>query len=249
MLLPALLLAATSYSTSVEQWRQAHEAKVRAEDGWLSYAGLFWLHEGSNEIPQAGVFEFRNGVVIWQGRPLKPDNPGPADVVTVDRRKFHVIVRGGRTGIRVRDNDSKYRRNFHGLQWFPIRDEYHVVAKWVEYPQPKKVPVTNILGLTDKETSPGYAEFTLQGQRLRLEPVTEDDKLFFTFRDKTSGKQTYPAVRFLYADAPKDGKVILDFNLAHNPVCAFTDFATCPLPRRENILPVAIEAGELYSPK
>src|SRR5260370_13421896 len=85
MLLPALLLAATSYSTSVEQWRQAHEAKVRAEDGWLSYAGLFWLHEGSNEIPQAGVFEFRNGVVIWQGRPLKPDNPGPADVGTLGR--------------------------------------------------------------------------------------------------------------------------------------------------------------------
>src|SRR5439155_2263576 len=92
--------------------------------------------------------------------------------------------------------------------------------------------------------SPGYATFQLQGQTIRLDPVLEGDQLFFIFRDQTSGKTTYGAGRFLYSDLPKDGKVVLDFNKAYNPPCAFTPYATCPLPPKQNRLPVRIEAGE-----
>lgn len=243
MLFLALFLAAASYIASVNEWRAAHQAEVSAEDGWLSWAGLFFLEEGPNDLPGLGIFTLRNGKVSFAGHVLEATN------FPVGSRKVQVITRGGRTAIRVRDNNSQMRRNFKGLRWFPIREEYRVMADWIPYPQPKQVAITNMLGQTENQTAPGYAEFTLDGRRLRLEPVTEDDKLFFTFRDKTAGRQTYPAVRFLYADAPKGGHVILDFNLAHSPACAFTEFATCPLPRPANILPIAIEAGELYTPK
>src|SRR5262249_28132417 len=93
--------------------------------------------------------------------------------------------------------------------------------------------------------SPGYAEFTLAGQWLLLEPALEDSHLFFIFRDLTAGKETYSAGRFLYTDLPREGRVALDFNKAENPPCAFTPYATCPLPPRQNMLPVRIEAGEL----
>src|SRR5262249_48018564 len=103
----------------------------------------------------------------------------------------------------------------------------------------------NILGDTQNLKSPGILKFKLNGQEYTLQPLSEDDKLFIIIRDLTSNKATYAASRFLYADAPKDGKVILDFNKAYNPPCAFTAFATCPLPPKENKLSVAIEAGEL----
>jgi len=98
--------------------------------------------------------------------------------------------------------------------------------------------------MTDEEPSPGYAEFTVKGKTLRLDPVIEDGELFFMFKDATSGKTTYPAGRFFYAAIPKGPEVELDFNKAHNPPCAFTAFATCPLPPKQNVLAVAIEAGE-----
>src|SRR5229473_1027056 len=98
--------------------------------------------------------------------------------------------------------------------------------------------------MTDDAPSPGYAEFAWKGKTVRLEPVTEDDQLFFMFKDSTSGKSTYGAGRFLYAPIPKGTEVELDFNQAHNPPCAFTAFATCPLPPRQNTAGIAIEAGE-----
>ena len=102
-----------------------------------------------------------------------------------------------------------------------------------------------MIGVPQEMTSPGYVEFPLRGQTVRLMPAAEGEELWFIFRDATSGKTTYPGGRFLYAAGPRDGKVILDFNKAYNPPCAFTPYATCPLPPRENRLKVAIEAGEL----
>jgi uncharacterized protein (DUF1684 family) len=145
----------------------------------------------------------------------------------------------------LKDNLSKQRAEFRGLRWFPVREPYRVTARFVSYEKLRSIPIASIIGYTDQEPSPGYAEFTLGGQTLRLEPVLEDGELFFIFRDRTAGKETYPSGRFLYAALPQDGKVELDFNKAENPPCAFTDYATCPLPPKQNVLPVRIEAGEL----
>jgi len=117
----------------------------------------------------------------------------------------------------------------------------------VPWPSPRMIPIPNVLGQVNDLPSPGYAEFTVAGRRLRLEPVIEEpgaEELFFIFRDQTAGRETYPAGRFLYAPMPKDGVVVLDFNKAYSPPCAFTAYATCPLPPPQNRLPVRVEAGE-----
>ncbi len=260
-------MAALSYPETVRQWRALHETKISSETGWLSYAGLFWLKEGENRagsdpgcnilLPKsapryAGSFLLHAGKTQYRSAAgvvsdVKSDVPGPPDVIEVAGVKLHVVKRGDRTGVRLRDPNSEFRRNFKGFKWYPVKESYRVTAKFVSYAQPKKVKVTNILGDVDEEPSPGYAVFELLGKKMELEPVREDDQLFYTFKDLTSGKTTYPAVRFIYSDLPKNGQVVLDFNLAHSPACAVTPFATCPLPPRKNHLPVAIEAGEMYA--
>jgi len=252
------LAAVTSWQAEIAAWKKAREASLRGN--WLQVAGLFWLREGpnrfgkdaSNDIvlpdgpARAGAFELRNGAVTvtvdGATRAVKPDS---ADVVTVGRLSLLAIERGGKFGIRLKDPGSQYLRNFHGLEYFPLNQQYRLTARFV--PEPRKIPILNVLGQTEQSECPGYAVFRLNGQELRLYPILEEpgaQKLFFIFRDQTAGKETYGAGRFLYSGLPKDGKVVLDFNQAYNPPCAFTDYATCPLPPEENRLPVRIEAGE-----
>jgi uncharacterized protein len=207
-----------------------------------------------------GVFEFHNGATTFEpapgadvsvdgkpavASPLKSDASGAPDVIQIRDLTMYVIQRGKRFGIRLKDKNSKMRDEFTEIKYFPIDERYRVKAKFVPYHPPKMIPVPDILGETSNEPSPGYAEFTLNGHACRLDPVAEGDVLFYIFKDLTSGKETYPPGRFLYADLPKNGEVILDFNKAYNPPCAFTPYATCPLPPPENHLPIRIEAGEL----
>jgi len=209
-------------------------------------AGTFVFHDGKTRLRlTAGVQALLNGAPVLTETALKPDSSGQPDRITIGRLSMIVIQRGSRYGIRLWDNQSAVRHDFKGSRWFPAKESYRITAKFVSYPQPKLIPILNILGDTDQNPSPGYATFEMDGKECRLEPVLEGDHLFFIFKDATSGKQTYPAGRFLYTGLPKDGKVILDFNQAENPPCAFTAFATCPLPPRQNYLQVAIEAGEL----
>jgi len=226
-------------------------------------AGDIVLPEGSAP-PKAGVFELKDGQVTVAlqpgasgrivGKPvtgpatLRPDTAGSPDVLEMGALSLTVIERGGRLGIRVKDKNSPARKQFAGLKWFEVDEDYRVEARWVSHPQPKPVKVPNVLGQTESMPSPGYAEFTLGGTPVRLDGVLEDprsEQLFFILRDRTSGKETYGAGRFLYADLPKAGKVVLDFNKAYNPPCAFTPYATCPLPPPQNWMPVRVEAGEL----
>lgn len=162
---------------------------------------------------------------------------------------FYVINRKNGTGIRVKDENSEARKNFKGRKWFPISRNFIIEAEWVAHDKPRKMMVPDILGNLNEEISPGIARFTYEGQKIELHPTLEGDddraELFFVFRDQTSGKETYGAARFLYASKPKDGRVILDFNRAVNPPCSVTHFATCPMPVPENIMKVAIRAGEL----
>jgi uncharacterized protein (DUF1684 family) len=179
---------------------------------------------------------------------MRPDTSAAADILEMGALSLSVIERGGRYGIRLKDRENPARKSFTGLKWFEVKEEYRVEARWVPHPEPRPVEVPNVLGQIVPMPSPGYAEFTLAGKTLRLDAVLEgpgDEELFVIFRDETSGKETYGAGRFLYADVPRDGKVVLDFNKAYSPPCAFTDYATCPLPPRQNRLPVRVEAGEL----
>jgi uncharacterized protein len=285
MLIPGAILAAmlvqvaapdAAYRAEIQQWRRQREAALRADDGWLTVAGLFWLKPGANTagtdpandivLPEgsapakAGVFDFHEGVISFQAAPgvtvsdngnaitaatLKADSSGSPDILRLNALTMFVIARGNRYGIRLKDKNSAMRKAFTGLKYFPPKEEYRVKARFVPYDLPKMIAVPNILGQVEQEPSPGYVVFRLNGQACRLDPVTEGDSLFFIFKDLTSGKETYPPGRFLNTEMPKDGEVVLDFNKAYNPPCAFTPYATCPLPPEQNKLPVAIEAGEL----
>jgi hypothetical protein len=179
---------------------------------------------------------------------MRPDTSGVPDVLEMGTLSMNVIKRGEKYGIRLKDKNSAVRRGFLGLKWFDVKEDYRVEARFVSYPQPKPVKVPNVLGQSESMPSPGYAEFTLHGKAVKLDGVMEDpqaEQLFFILRDQTSGKETYGAGRFLYAELPKAGKIVLDFNRAYSPPCAFTPYATCPLPPPQNWMPVRVEAGEM----
>jgi uncharacterized protein (DUF1684 family) len=254
------MLAASTYQSEIAAWRRTREEALKRDGGWLSVAGLFWLREGANHFGKdatndivlpdgpahAGIFELHDGKVTVQQdgttRELWADS---LDVAKVGRLSLFVIKRSDKYGIRLKDPESEFRREFHGIEYYPAQEEYRVTAKFVA--EPSKIPITNILGQTEPMESPGYVVFRVRGQDLRLRPVFEEadaKQLFFIFRDQTSAKETYGAGRFFYTDLPKDGQVVVDFNKAYNPPCAFTPYATCPLPPMENRLPVKIEAGE-----
>jgi uncharacterized protein (DUF1684 family) len=256
----AAIFAASNYGSEIAAWHADREARLKAEDGWLSLAGLFWLHDGSNPFGKdpedeialpdgpahAGVFHLDRGKVSvtinGATREVKPDSD---DIVKVGRLRLLVIQRGDKYGIRVKDPESEARLHFKGIDSFPADESYRIVAKWVA--EPKKIPILNVLGQTEESDCPGYAVFQLHGREYTLHPILEEPgakELFYIFKDETSGKETYPAGRFFYSDMPKDGHVVLDFNKAYNPPCAFTPYATCPLPPPENRLAVRIEAGE-----
>ena len=254
------LLAAVSYQSEIAEWRQKRETSLRRDGGWLTVTGLFWLHDGRNTfgtgakndiaVPDgptaAGFFDLHDGkVTVEMAGSRKAVRADSEDVVTVGRLRLYVIQRSDRYGIRLKDPQSQFLRDFHGIEAFPANEAYRVTATFVA--DPRKIPITNIVGQTEPEDSPGYVVFRLHGQEYRLRPVLDDPgskSLFFIFRDQTSQKETYGAGRFLDTGAPQDGKVVLDFNKAYNPPCAFTPYATCPLPPKENHIAVRIEAGE-----
>ena len=169
------------------------------------------------------------------------------DVLSVGELQLKMIKRGDRLGLRVLYSKNPPLLDYHGLAFFPIDPAFRVVGKFSPYHPPKKIQIANVLGQVEELECPGFVEFSLQGKSFKLEPVRESpgaDMLFFMFKDETNGKETYEAGRYLYSDWPTAGKVILDFNQAHNPYCAYTSYSTCQIPPMQNRLKVSIPAGE-----
>jgi uncharacterized protein (DUF1684 family) len=176
---------------------------------------------------------------------LVSDEKGKPTEIRTGTQTFYLIKRDERFGIRLKDSNSKARRAFKGQHWFPIDESYKVTARFEAFPEPKEVMVPNVLGGKFKMKSPGTLKFSLKGKEYSLQPVVEEDEmLFIIFSDKSNADETYTSGRFLYADKAVNGETVLDFNKAKNPPCAFTPFATCPLPPEGNNLDVAIKAGE-----
>ncbi len=212
---------------------------------------------------KAGVFELNGDEVTLKMEPgsaaiidnqpvmtakLTSDASGKPTVVALGRLRMHVIKRGERVGIRLKDLQNPALRNFTSLHFYPLDTAYRITATWVPSDGKRTVEVPNVLGDVTAETVPGEARFTVNGQQLKLTALGGDPAkgLFFVFSDPTSKTETYPAGRFLEADAVQDGKVVLDFNKAYNPPCAVTPYATCPIAPKENRLAVAIPAGEKF---
>jgi hypothetical protein len=199
-------------------------------------------------------FVARKGAgVTHEGEPvseidLAPDTTGKPTLLKSGALTFFVIDRDGRLGIRVRDSENVHRKNFRGLEYFPVDDSWVFNARFEPYTPRRKVKIVNILGMEEDLDAPGALVFTKEGKEYRLDAVLEDPadtELFVMFADATSGRETYGAGRFMYVPMPKDGTVRLNFNKAYNPPCAFNEFATCPLPPFQNRLTsLRVDAGE-----
>lgn len=188
-----------------------------------------------------------DGKRIAQATLLDDSHEHPT-MIAFGTTRFYLIDRaGGKKGLRVKDSEAATRKHFQGLDYYPIDPSWRIEARWIAFDPPRTLEIPNVLGTVDRNTVLGKAVFEHEGETVELWPVLETDdatELFYIISDKTTGKETYGAGRFFYSEMPKDGKVVLDFNKAYNPPCAFTPFSTCPLAPPENRLKFPVTAGE-----
>ena len=237
---------------------------------WLKEGKNTFGSDAANDIvipkvpARAGEFVLANGVVTFRtphaktfivdGAPistveLKTDVHEKPTIMRVGSLSLQIIKREDRLGVRVKDKDHPDRTNFRGLEYFPIDPKWRVEARFEPYNPPKPVPILNVLNMETDEPSPGAVAFEVNGKTYRLDAITErgNPQFFMIFADDTRGKETYGAGRYLYIDPPDaNNRVVIDFNKAYSPPCAFTNYATCPLPPKQNILPVEVNAGEKF---
>ena len=256
-------------------WRRMYAASLAERQGWMSLVSLTWLTDGQllplrRFRPDAkgdvvGTVTRLGDAVFFQPDPSKqvtvngskvraweltPDTDGIPDLVEAGPDTWAFIKRGDRFGIRGWNVDHGKGLARIGLRWAPLRPQLNFLAKWVPYSKPRMVMIVNVLGQRTPTPMHGFAEFRVDGRRYRLEGTgtPEIGKVFFNFRDVSCNTVAYQPGRFLDAPFTPTGRIRLDFNRAYNPPCAYTSHATCPLPHKENVLKVAIEAGELRFP-
>jgi uncharacterized protein (DUF1684 family) len=210
--------------------------------------GQFVLTDGQvrfEPVPEAGQRVRLRGEPVLQPIGLRDDAAAETDELVIGDVRLVVHVSGDSRSIRVRDPNGAEAKGFLGFQWFAIDPTYRVSGRFIKDAAPRRLKVVNTTGDVDEFTTEGVVEFNLRGQTLRLRAFTTRPKrLYFVFRDASSGEETYEAARFLYADLADDGTTVLDFNQAYNPPCAFNPYTTCPIPLSENRLPVRVLAGE-----
>jgi len=265
----------SAYQQSFDKWKT--ELVDDLKQNWLPLAGLFWLKPGENSFgsatenavvfpkgpAHAGVFDLQGDNVTVkfsadahaavEGKAittaaLQPDTSEKPTIVELGSLRFHVIKRGQRIGIRLKDLESDAVKKYPGPVFFPLNLDYRITATWEPSDGKKTVDVPNVLGDVTPTPVSGAVVFKINGQEARLTALGGNPAkgLFFVFNDLTTKSDTYPGGRFLETDPVVNGTVVLDFNRAYNPPCAVTPYATCPLAPKENRLTVAISAGEKY---
>ena len=209
---------------------------------------ITWADNGTLSISLAKDSGAKIDGKVETNAVLVDDSHAAPTIVAFGSVNFIAIDRGGRKGLRVRDSEADTRTQFAGIERFPVDPAWRIVADWQPLDPPFQLATGTVIGTIENYPAPGKAVFEREGRTFELYPVIEvpgDTQLFLIFADATSGKETYGAARFLYADMPHDGKIVLDFNKAYNPPCAFTPYATCPLAPPENRLALRVAAGEL----
>jgi uncharacterized protein (DUF1684 family) len=252
--------ARAAHRRSVERWRQARLGRLLSPSGWLSLVDRVLLDEGDNQL-DIGVATLSDGRVTFRAAPgvpvtlagqpvgeceLRADENGAPDRLDSGGRSYELIRRGGAFAIRVKDPRAPTLAEFRGLEFFPIDPAFRIEAQFQRFDPPRTTRHTLDIGEGAVRVVPGLASFTLAGRPCALEPVIDEDgrRLFFVFGDATNRDTSYPGGRFLYAEFPAGAELVLDFNLAFNPPCAFTPFSTCPAIPAANRLPSAVTAGE-----
>jgi len=269
------MTAIDNYQDSIIRQRKAREEKMLASPlNWISLVGLFQLKEGENSIGNGSQFRIdlpalpakahaifdvrKDGVYLSSAgttfsvnglsptdAPLRQDVEGDPDLVEAGSLAMRVISRNNRPYLRVWDREAPALTSHKGLHYFPIDAKYQITALYQPFETPRSLKVLDAIGGEHESRFPGQACFTINGMECTLIAEEEDDGLLFNFTDLTRADSTYPGGRYLLTEPPMKDMVLLDFNLARNWPCAYTAFATCPLPPAENHLKVRIEAGEM----
>ncbi len=265
------------YYASIQNWHKLRIDSLKGETGFLNLAGLYWLQEGENTFgtdtanhiefpsigtPLMGSFLLQDSLVyLVPSAPIKIKGKvvndttlifshKEAPVMTFNSLRWFVIKRGEHIGIRLRDFDHPLLQSFDSIDYYETDPAWRVEAQWLVYKDTKLIPFSNIVGMTIEYPVFGSFNFTIDGKEYKLEPLGKlsSDGYFVMFYDKTSGHSTYGSGRYIYIPEPDSlGHSYIDFNKAFNPPCAFTAFATCLFPHKENRLPIFIEAGEKFS--
>lgn len=261
------------HRAEVEAWREARYEALRRDRGWLTLAGLGWLRSGVNRLgaatgndivlpagpPHAGTLTLSDDGVVadgafqHDGEPVRglrmvDDHAPEAEPTELELERLRIIVirRGNRLGVRTWDLDAPARRDFTGIDHWPVDPAWRLDARFEPTPE-RRLLVPDVLGPGYEEDSPGEVVFRVDQDEHRLQalPGGPDGSLWLVFGDATNGRETYPGGRFVYTEPPgAGGAVVVDFNRAYNPPCVFSPYATCPLPWPANRLGIRIEAGE-----
>lgn len=263
------------YISEVNEWHQKRIERLKDENGWLTLVGLYWLEEGENSfgsdkdnniifpenapdnigsinlqdtlitlIVNDKIQVTNNGKQIRQII-LQNDLTGDPTILDLGTLRWYIIKRDGKYGIRLLNTDAPLRKEFEGIERFPVNNDWQLEAKFERYQPPKIISLPTQLGTVVEEKSPGAAVFTVDGKVYSLDAIDTGERFWFIFADETNGKETYGAGRYLYMDKPDStGKMIIDFNYAYNPPCVFTKYATCSFAPKQNHLLLRITAGE-----
>jgi uncharacterized protein (DUF1684 family) len=270
----------SSYEREMQQWKEKRMHALKSPGGWINLAGLYWLEPGKNSMGSdaendfvctlpdmpchAGDFLFEEGQVFWvtaKGVKVKTQNkpvsksvayiPGEKQqpVFAMGAFRWNIIKRDDKLGVRLRDLDHPALRKVQKIDYFPVDTLWRMKARF--YPGTgDSLMITNMIGQTHAQKSPGKFEFTYQDKTYTLDALENSaEDLLIVFGDLTNGEDTYASGRYIYIPVPAAGsEAVLDFNKAVNPPCVFTPYATCPIPPRQNRLPFAVIAGEkIYS--
>ncbi|MBT8070185.1 MAG: DUF1684 domain-containing protein [Xanthomonadales bacterium] len=265
----------SDHRQAIETWRTARHERLMRPDGWLTLVGLEWLQEGENRVGSAEGNDIRLsggpddwGSVFVEGKQLRfitadsdkvkingaslaeselvADTEGTATVVSSGTLSFHVIFRAS-YALRIKDSKAPTLQNFTGVDNYPIDANWRIDGLFVKAEEGASIEIANVLGQISESPVYGSFEFDMQGNTHSLLALgTEASKnLWFIFSDRTSGRGTYGAGRFLYSDGmPQNGRLVVDFNKAYNPPCAFNPYSTCPLPPQRNRMDLKVTAGE-----
>lgn len=265
------------YEQSINNWHQLRIDSLKGETGFLNLAGLYWLEKGLNTFgsdstnrlnftpkstPILGSFLLKDSTVflipkdeISIGGKIILDTTvvfenGESKTMNYNSLHWTVIKRGDDIGIRLRDFEYPLLGEFDSIDYFETDPGWRVEAIWEAYEETKKIPFSNVLGMSIEYPVYGEFKFTIENKEYKLEPLGKPDSYgyFIMFYDKTSGHNTYGSGRYLYVNEPDSlGHTFIDFNKAYNPPCAFTEFATCLFPHKKNRLPISVNAGEKFS--
>lgn len=267
--------ATVSHEEQVHVWRANRDASLRREHGWLSLVGLEWLQQGTNSLgseagisahipggpAHMGVIELNGDELVFIPEPdsgvlvdgqerarvsLQADTSDSPSVISFGTITVQVIYRES-YGLRIADSQAPARLDFQGIDNYAVHSDWLIDGRFVAAEAGKTIEIGNVLGQLLEMPVYGYLEFDANGRTHRLAGIGEEDSesLWFIFADRTSGRETYGAGRFLYSEGmPENGRLLVDFNKAYNPPCAFNEYSTCPLPPLENRLDLPVTAGE-----